>query len=103
MLLLLAACARVVPPAPRIAVSAAVSPAESQGLSVTADGGRLTSVLVYAGRDPVPGSFDASRTRWRSSGSLRPGTDYVVDAIATGRDGVTAHTATTLHTAPVRG
>ncbi|GAA4570024.1 Ig-like domain-containing protein [Planotetraspora kaengkrachanensis] len=93
ILLLLAACARVVPPAPRITMSPApdtVSAPTEHGLTVTADGGRLTSVLAYAGRDLVPGSFDASRTRWRSSRALTPGTEYVVNAVAAGQDGVAA-------------
>ncbi|GII41719.1 hypothetical protein Pph01_67220 [Planotetraspora phitsanulokensis] len=63
------------------------------GLTVTADGGRLISVVAYAGRDLVSGSLDASRTRWRSSRALRPGTEYVVNAVATGRDGVAAQIA----------
>jgi lipoprotein-anchoring transpeptidase ErfK/SrfK len=101
-LLLPAACARVVPPAPRIVVSPAAgttaAPTE-RGLTVTAEGGRLTSVLAYAGRDLVPGAFDASHTRWHSSWTLRPGTEYVVDAVATGQDGVAAQTAAKFHTA----
>jgi lipoprotein-anchoring transpeptidase ErfK/SrfK len=96
ILLLLAACARVVPPAPRITMSPTADTASApteHGLTVTADGGRLTSVLAYAGRDLVPGSFDASHGRWHSSWTLRPGTEYVVNAIATGRDGVATQIA----------
>ncbi|MEV4454985.1 Ig-like domain-containing protein [Microbispora sp. NPDC049633] len=93
---LLAGCAVRVPPAPRIVIApapgAAAVPPEA-GLVVSAKGGRLTSVLAFAGRDPVPGTFDPARTVWRSSWTLRPGTQYVVNAVATGPQGVTAQVA----------
>ncbi|GGO21097.1 hypothetical protein GCM10010116_42350 [Microbispora rosea subsp. aerata] len=92
---LLAGCAVRVPPAPRIVItpaSGAAAPPE-EGLVVRAEGGRLTSVLAFAGRDPVPGAFDRARTVWRSSWTLRPGTEYVVNAVATGPQSVTAQVA----------
>ncbi|WP_327048154.1 Ig-like domain-containing protein [Microbispora sp. NBC_01189] len=88
-----AGCAVRVPAAPRITITpasgTAAAPPET-GLVVRAEGGRLTSVLAFAGRDPVPGAFDPSHTVWRSSWTLRPGTQYVVDAVATGAEGVTS-------------
>ncbi|MEV4299585.1 L,D-transpeptidase [Microbispora rosea] len=93
---LVAGCAVRVPPPPRIMMSpasgaAAVPP--DAGLVVRAEGGRLTSVLAFAGRDPVPGAFDPAHTVWRSSWTLRPGTQYVVNAVATGPQSVTAQVA----------
>src|SRR3954447_2950440 len=82
----LAGCAVRVPPAPRITMSPApdaAAAAPDAGLVVRAEGGRLTSVVAFAGRDRVPGAFDPSRTVWRSSWTLRPGTGYVVNAVAT--------------------
>ncbi|GIH64374.1 L,D-transpeptidase [Microbispora siamensis] len=93
---LVAGCAVRVPPVPRITMtpaSGAASVAPEAGLVVRAEGGRLTSVLAFAGRDPVPGAFDPARTVWRSSWTLRPGTQYVVNAVATGAQGVTAQVA----------
>ncbi|MCT9933269.1 Ig-like domain-containing protein [Planotetraspora sp. A-T 1434] len=93
---LMGACARVTPPPPRITMSPAadaVSAPPDKGLVVTAGGGRLTSVLAFAGREPVPGAFDASHTSWRSAWTLRPGTEYVVNAAAVGREGVAARLA----------
>ncbi|MFG1865552.1 L,D-transpeptidase [Microbispora bryophytorum] len=98
---LVAGCAVRVPPAPRITItpaSGAVAVAPEAGLVVRAEGGRLTSVLAFAGRDPVPGAFDPAHTVWRSSWTLRPGTQYVVNAVATGSQSVTAQVAARFHT-----
>lgn len=99
--LLLAGCAVRVPPAPRIVItpaSGAVAAPPEAGLVVRAEGGRLAGVHAYAGKDPVPGAFDPSHTTWRSSRSLRPGTTYVVDAIALGEQGVAARLASRFRT-----
>ncbi|ETK30841.1 L,D-transpeptidase [Microbispora sp. ATCC PTA-5024] len=91
LLLAVAGCAVRVPPAPRITMTPApdaVGAPPDGGLVVRADGGRLTNVVAFAGRDLVPGAFDRSRTVWRSSWPLRPGTDYVVNALAVGPQGV---------------
>ncbi|MBO4274383.1 L,D-transpeptidase family protein, partial [Microbispora triticiradicis] len=96
-----AGCAVRVPPAPRITIAPASGTAAAPpdaGLVVRAEGGRLTAVLAFAGRDPVPGAFDPSRTVWRSSWTLRPGTQYVVDAVATGAEGVTGQAAASFRT-----
>ncbi|MEU7689721.1 MULTISPECIES: Ig-like domain-containing protein [Microbispora] len=93
---LAAGCAVRVPPAPRITISpadGAVAVSPDAALVVRAEGGRLTSVLAFAGRDQVPGAFDPGRTVWRSSWTLRPGTQYVVNAVATGPQSVTAQIA----------
>jgi len=54
---------------------------------VAASGGQLENVTVRARGKTVKGSFDASRTRWRSKEPLRPGTTYTVEAKATGEGG----------------
>ncbi|GGS72533.1 lipoprotein [Planobispora rosea] len=63
-----------------------------RGLTVQASQGTLTGVVVYAGGVPVPGSFDATRTVWRSDRPLAPGQDYAVSAIAAAPDGTSAST-----------
>ncbi|MEV7805945.1 Ig-like domain-containing protein [Microbispora sp. NPDC088329] len=102
---LVAGCAVRVPPAPRIVITpasgAAAVPPEG-GLVVRAQGGTLTSVLAFAGREAVPGAFDETRTVWRSSWTLRPGEQYVVNAVATGAQGVTARVAGRFRTLPPR-
>ncbi|MBX6381646.1 MAG: L,D-transpeptidase family protein [Microbispora sp.] len=93
---LVAGCAVRVPPAPRIVItpaSGAVDAPPEPGLVVRAEGGRLTSVQAYTGRERVPGSFDPARGVWRSSWTLRPGAEYVVNAVATGAQGVTSRLA----------
>ncbi|MER6579001.1 Ig-like domain-containing protein [Nonomuraea sp. NPDC001023] len=58
-----------------------------KGLVITAQGGRLTQVLVYEGGEHVPGRLDASHTRWRSDWTLKPATEYTVTATAAGENG----------------
>ncbi|MBT2235330.1 Ig-like domain-containing protein [Nonomuraea sp. NEAU-A123] len=53
-----------------------------QGLVVKAQGGKLSQVLAFVAGAPVPGTLDASRTTWRSSWTLAPGSEYTVTATA---------------------
>lgn len=49
---------------------------------MTAAGGKLTDVAVTAAGAAVPGSFNADRTSWSSTGRLAFGTRYQVAATA---------------------
>lgn len=89
-------CAVRVPPAPRITMTPAsgtVTTRPGERIVVRAEGGRLSSVVAFAGRDLVPGEFDPSHTVWRSAGPLRPAAEYAVSAVAAGAQGVTSRLA----------
>lgn len=99
-LLLVAAiggCAVRVPPAPRITMTPSSGTVTTrppgERIVVRAEGGRLSSVVAFAGRDLVPGGFDPSHTVWRSARPLRPATEYAVSAVAAGAQGVTSRFA----------
>jgi lipoprotein-anchoring transpeptidase ErfK/SrfK len=84
------------PAAPAIKMSPsvdAVAARPDRGLVVRARNGTLTSVVAYAGGEAVPGTLNASRTAWRSDWTLRPDTEYVVNAFATGPTGPPARLA----------
>lgn len=87
-------CGSVTSETPSAPVVVRVSPAfdakharPDRGLVITAQGGRLTQVLVYEGGEHVPGRLDASHTRWRSAWTLKPATEYTVTATAAGENG----------------
>ncbi|MBP2705561.1 L,D-transpeptidase family protein [Microbispora sp. RL4-1S] len=96
VLLFVGGCAVHVPPAPRITMSPASGTAgvrPDAPVVVKAEGGRLTSVVAFAGRELLDGDLDASHTVWRSRWTLRPGTEFTVNAVATGAQGVTSRLA----------
>ncbi|GLW97488.1 Ig-like domain-containing protein [Microtetraspora sp. NBRC 16547] len=92
VLLLLTGCSAVTAPVeeptrvmPRITMSPVAGAAAARpdkGLVVKAHDGTLTALAAYAGGTAVPGTFNASRTVWRSDWTLAPDTEYVVNAIA---------------------
>jgi lipoprotein-anchoring transpeptidase ErfK/SrfK len=53
-----------------------------QGITVTADHGKLTNVTVRAAGDPVSGTMNAARTTWHSKWTLAVSTSYTVSASA---------------------
>ncbi|WP_433498205.1 Ig-like domain-containing protein [Sphaerimonospora sp. CA-214678] len=96
LLAVIGGCAVRVPPAPRITMtpSPGIFTTQPGGrIVVRAEGGRLSSVVAFAGRDLVPGGFDPSHTVWRSARPLRPVTEYAVIAVAAGAQGVTSRLA----------
>jgi lipoprotein-anchoring transpeptidase ErfK/SrfK len=74
------------PPAAGLRLS--VSPAAGrhvrpgQGITVTASGGKISSVTVHTGGEPVTGALNAARTQWRSKWALTPAAHYTVTAKA---------------------
>ena len=64
----------------------------SPGISVTADGGTLTSVSVHAPGDPatVAGTYAAGHASWHSTWALDVDQSYTVTATASGPGGVTS-------------
>ena len=53
-----------------------------QGITVTADHGKLTHVSVRAAGDPVSGTMNAAGTTWHSKWTLAVSTSYTVSATA---------------------
>ncbi|MFJ6212699.1 Ig-like domain-containing protein [Streptomyces sp. NPDC092296] len=92
---------------PRVSTArVTVSPADGtrdadfeRGVTITATGGRLTSVKVTddSGR-PVPGTMSADSTRWQSTGRLGISARYAVTAGAVDPGGLPAEAAATFTT-----
>ncbi|MER5325075.1 L,D-transpeptidase [Streptosporangium roseum] len=68
-----------------------ISPAEGSAtvrpdkrVVVTAANGSLEQVTVESGGTPLPGTFDAKRTKWVSKAPLKPSSKYTVSARAVG-------------------
>ncbi|GAA0358152.1 Ig-like domain-containing protein [Microbispora corallina] len=61
-------------------------------ITVGAVDGKLTSVTVRAGGQPVPGLFSPDHTQWRSQRCMAPGLSYEVVAHATGPSGAADRT-----------
>ncbi len=61
--------------------------APNRGITVTAAGGRLSSVVVHTGGDRVVGKLTAARTVWHSTWALDVSQHYTVVATATGPSG----------------
>ncbi|GAA1014321.1 hypothetical protein Aple_041230 [Acrocarpospora pleiomorpha] len=72
------------------------------GLVVRVRHGTLTGVTAFAGSRPVPGIFNGDRTAWRSTWTLTPGIDHVVNVSATGAGGA-ARQASRFRTLPPSG
>lgn len=80
------------PPKPSVRLS--ISPADrstdatpDKGITVTAEGGKLTTVVARSGGAAVAGSFNAARTVWHSRWALNVSQRYTVTARAVGRSG----------------
>jgi lipoprotein-anchoring transpeptidase ErfK/SrfK len=58
-----------------------------RGITVTAVGGRISSVVVHTAGDPVTGRLNATRTVWRSRWALDVSQRYTVSATAVGSSG----------------
>jgi lipoprotein-anchoring transpeptidase ErfK/SrfK len=78
----------------RSGVQIAISPATgskdvdpSDGISVTAARGTLTSVSVTSGGDPVAGAMNSTSTAWHSAWALGVSSTYTVTATARARGG----------------
>ncbi|HVT68104.1 MAG TPA: Ig-like domain-containing protein [Trebonia sp.] len=85
--------------------SGAAAADPSAGISVSTDGGRLTSVSVRAGGAPVTvdGSYGAGHASWHSTWALDVDQSYTVTATASGPGGVTAAKTSSFRTlAPAR-
>lgn len=92
-------------PAPVIQVSPVKGAAKvrpDKPVVVTADGGALEEVSVTAGGKPVEGKFNAERTRWTSTGNLRPAAAYTVTASASGEGGPATVTSAFKTLSPAR-
>ena len=61
--------------------------APNRGITVRADGGRISKVVVHTGGDSVTGGLNAARTVWRSRWALNVSQRYRVIAIAAGDSG----------------
>ncbi|MFC6085630.1 L,D-transpeptidase [Sphaerisporangium aureirubrum] len=77
-------------PAPTIKISPVKGAAKvrpDKPVVVTAAGGALEDVNLTSGGKPVEGEFNADRTRWKSSGPLKPASEYSITARAAGEGG----------------
>ncbi len=86
-------------PSVRIAITpapGATGVAPGSGITVTASGGRLTSVRVSD--DQVAGAFNAARTRWQSTWALPVDRTLTVTATASGPAGRPVTRASTFRT-----
>ncbi len=61
--------------------------APNKGITVTAAGGKITSVIVRTGGDTVTGKLNAAGTEWRSTWPLNVSQHYTVIATAAGTSG----------------
>ncbi|WP_344586536.1 L,D-transpeptidase [Actinomadura vinacea] len=69
-----------------------------KGVVVTAAGGTLDAVNVQTAGKPVPGDFNAQRTQWRSRWTLKPSTEYTVNATAKNSIGTASQAASKFKT-----
>ncbi|MEU8249440.1 Ig-like domain-containing protein [Nonomuraea sp. NPDC048916] len=69
-----------------------------QTVVVAASGGTLKSVRVTGKQGGLPGVLSADGTRWRSSGTAKPGSTYTVTSVAVNADGKEKQTSTTFST-----
>ena len=77
----------------------AISPTNGEGsvklnapVRVSSLDGTLDSVVLHSAADPTPliGEMAADRASWTSNAFFDPGTSYVVDAVARGRNGLSS-------------
>lgn len=61
--------------------------APNRGITVTADGGRISRVIVRTRGDPVTGTLNAAGTVWHSTWALDVSQRYAVVATAVGASG----------------
>jgi lipoprotein-anchoring transpeptidase ErfK/SrfK len=69
-----------------------------KGITVTAAGGTLASVVVKAKGKDVPGEFNKQRTQWKSKWTLRPSTAYTVNATAKNNIGTASQASSSFRT-----
>jgi lipoprotein-anchoring transpeptidase ErfK/SrfK len=75
-------------------VTGAAHARPDRGITVTADGGTLTSVSAVAAGQPVAGTMNATKTSWHSTWALSPAQRYSVTAKASSTGGqVTTQTS----------
>jgi lipoprotein-anchoring transpeptidase ErfK/SrfK len=89
------------PAGPKVTISPASGSRDvqpSQGVTVSAAGGKLTSVSVHAGGAAVTGKMNAAGTSWHSRWALSVSTTYNVTATATGSGGKPVTTTSTFKT-----
>ncbi len=70
----------------------------NQGVTVTVAHGKLHSVSVVVGRDPVAGRLSQGGTVWHTLWALHTGTRYTVTAAAAGTDGKTVTATSSFRT-----
>jgi len=89
------------PAGPKVTISPANGSRDAQpgqGVTVTAAGGKLTSVSVRAGGQKVRGKMNAAGTEWHSRWALGVSTTYHVTATASQADGKPVTTTSTFRT-----
>jgi len=89
------------PAGPKVTISPANGSRDAQpgqGVTVTAAGGKLTSVSVRAGGQKVRGKLNAAGTEWHSRWALGVSTTYHVTATASQADGKPVTTTSTFRT-----
>jgi lipoprotein-anchoring transpeptidase ErfK/SrfK len=69
-----------------------------KGVLVEVAGGRLDTVSVQVKGEDVPGSFNADRTRWRTTWTLKPDSSYKVTASARNAEGKPAQATSSFKT-----
>jgi lipoprotein-anchoring transpeptidase ErfK/SrfK len=62
--------------------SGSIDTTPDRGITVTAAAGRITSVVVRTGGDPVTGTLNAAGTAWHSTWALNVSQPYIVTAAA---------------------
>ncbi|WP_179842939.1 L,D-transpeptidase [Actinomadura luteofluorescens] len=103
-----AACSGGAGPQGKDEVKLAVSPdgggklRPDSPIAVEARQGTIENVTVATRAGAVEGDLNADRTRWRSRWTLKPGTEYTVQATALGRDGRTRTVRSGFSTAEVK-
>jgi lipoprotein-anchoring transpeptidase ErfK/SrfK len=70
-------------------------------VSVTADSGTLTSVVVSSKSGSVPGTLSADKKTWTAGTLLEPDTSYIVTTQAAADGGTSVRKVTRFHTAPL--
>jgi lipoprotein-anchoring transpeptidase ErfK/SrfK len=67
--------------------SGSTDPTPNRGITVTAAGGKVTNVIVRAGREAVTGTLNETGTVWHSTWALNVSQRYTVTATAAGPSG----------------
>ena len=70
----------------------------AKGVVVKASEGKIQSVTVTAGHDPVSGSLNQAKTEWQSNWALQPSRSYTVHATAVNSAGKTVTSVSSFRT-----